>query len=170
MNMCILIPAIVGLLCALLGYFLGKSSVKEVDETLYTSKISKLETDLKACNSKLGALKMQDSRMAAAMSAPLLVFNAAEAKAIFGKLIKENDLKIIEGIGPKIEQLFFNAGITTWKALSETSVAKCQEVLNGGGEAFKVHNPGTWPEQAKLAYEGQWKKLLEWQDILEGGK
>ena len=170
MNMCILIPAIVGLLCALFGYLLGKSSVKKVDETIYTNKISRLEGDLKECNSKLGALKMQDSRMAAAMSTPLLVFNAGEAKAIFGKLIKENDLKIVEGIGPKIEQLFLSAGISTWKKLSETSVADCQAVLNGGGEAFKVHNPGTWPEQAKLAYEGQWKKLLEWQDKLDGGK
>ncbi|WP_435136039.1 hypothetical protein [Formosa sp. A9] len=170
MNMCILIPLIVGLISALLGYLLGKAGQKPVDVSGYTSKISKLEADLKDCNSKLGALKMQDSRMAAAMAAPLIAFNAAEAKAIYGKLIKENDLKIVEGIGPKIEQLFHDSGITTWKSLSEASIATCQKVLDGGGEAYKVHNPGTWPEQAKLAYEGQWKKLYEWQQVLKGGK
>ncbi|WP_435048830.1 hypothetical protein [Formosa sp. S-31] len=168
--MCILIPLIVGIISALLGYLLGKSSQKPVDVTSYTTKISNLESDLKACHSKLGALEMQDRRMAAAMETPLLVFNAAEAKAIFGKLIKENDLKVVEGIGPKIEQLFRNSGITTWKSLSETSLETCQNVLDGGGDAFKMHNPGTWAEQAKLAYEGQWKKLFEWQQSLKGGK
>ncbi|MDG1393490.1 MAG: 50S ribosomal protein L21, partial [Flavobacteriaceae bacterium] len=28
----------------------------------------------------------------------------------------------------------------------------------------------TWPKQARLAYDGKWKKLLEWQDELDGGK
>lgn len=167
MNMCILIPLIVGLICALLGYLLGKACCKKVDVEVYTNKIAKLEDDLKTCNSNL---EMQDSRMAAAMAAPLVVFNALEAKAVFGKVIKENDLKIVEGIGPKIEQLFFNEGIKTWKSLSETSVEECENVLMKGGEAYKIHKPGTWPRQAKMAYEGQWKKLLEWQDVLDGGK
>ncbi|MBP1838484.1 hypothetical protein [Formosa algae] len=170
MSICILIPIIVGLLCALFGYLLGKASCKKVDTEVYTNTIAKLEGDLQTCHSKLGALEMQDRRMAASMSAPVVVFNASEAKTVFGKLVKENDLKIVEGIGPKIEQLFFSAGISTWKALSETSVEDCKTILKGGGEAYKIHNPGTWPEQAKLAYEGQWKKLLDWQDKLDGGK
>ncbi|WP_066222548.1 hypothetical protein [Formosa haliotis] len=170
MDMCILIPLIVGAICALLGYLLGKAGHKAVDLDVYNNKIARLEGELKDCNAKLNALKMQDSRMAAHMSTPAILFNAAEAKAIFGKLIKENDLKIVEGIGPKIEELFHNAGVKTWKALSETSVETCQSILDGGGEAFVVHKPGTWPEQARLAYEGQWKKLLEWQEELKGGK
>ncbi len=30
--------------------------------------------------------------------------------------------------------------------------------------------PGTWPEQAKMAAEGKWDELKKWQDELNGGK
>ena len=158
MNWCLLIPLLVGLICAILGYLLGKYLGKEenevIDVDVWKNKVAKLETDLKACEAKNA----------------LIPFNASEAKAIFGKKIRENDLTIIEGIGPKIEELFNKQDIKTWKELSEISVQKCQQILDEGGERFKVHNPGTWPEQAKLAYQGNWKKLLEWQDELDGGK
>ena len=97
-------------------------------------------------------------------------FNQNQAASVFGKKIKENDLTIIEGIGPKIQQLFHNNNIKTWKSLSNCSVQKCQSILDDGGEAYRIHNPGTWPKQARLAYEGKWKKLLEWQEELDGGQ
>ncbi len=118
--------------------------------------IAKLEQELKAC---------EESKKAV-----VVPFNADAAKVVFGKKIQQDDLKIVEGIGPKVEELFHNHGIKTWKALSETSVEKCQEVLKTGGEHFKVHNPGTWPKQAELAYQGKWEELLKWQDELDGGK
>ncbi len=97
-------------------------------------------------------------------------FDAEKAKAVFEKKINLDDLKIVEGIGPKIEELFHQAGVKTWKALSETSVEKCQEVLNSGGDRFKIHNPETWPKQSELAYQGKWEELKKWQDELDGGK
>ncbi|WP_250433470.1 hypothetical protein [Hanstruepera flava] len=158
MNWCILIPLLVGFICAILGYLLGKYLGKEenekIDVDVWKNKVAKLESDLKACKERHD----------------LIPFNASEAKAIFGRKIRENDLTVIEGIGPKIEELFNNQGVKTWKELSEMSVQKCQQVLDDGGERFKIHNPGTWPEQAKMAYEGNWKELLEWQDELKGGK
>ena len=86
------------------------------------------------------------------------------------KKVNENDLKIIEGIGPKIEELFKTSGILTWKALSETSVDRCREILNKAGERFQIHDPGTWPRQAKLCYEGKWQELKDWQATLDGGR
>lgn len=160
--MCTLIPILVGAICALLGYLLGRLLGGG-------NNTADLEAELKDCKAKLGALKMQDSRMAAAMTSTI-PFNAAEAKSVFGKVIKENDLTVVEGIGPKIQELFHNHGVKTWKALSECTVDKCQSVLDSGGENYKIHDPGTWPEQAKLAYEGSWKRLLDWQDELDGGK
>jgi predicted flap endonuclease-1-like 5' DNA nuclease len=97
-------------------------------------------------------------------------FNAAAAKAAIGKSVKQDDLKVVEGIGPKIEQMFHAAGIPTWKALSETPVARCQEILDGGGNRYKVHQPGSWPMQAKMAYEGKWVELAKWQDEHGYGK
>src|SRR5690606_25153110 len=100
----------------------------------------------------------------------LLPFNAQAAKAALGKTIKRDDLKIVEGIGPKIQQLFNSYNIKTWKDLSETAVAKCQEILDSGGAPYKIHDPASWPRQAKMAYEGKWKDLHKWQEEHKRGK
>jgi len=139
--------------------------VKEKDVDIWKNKVANLKADLEACNQSKLSL---ESNMKAAVVED--TFNADAAKAVFGKRIKQDDLKVVEGIGPKIEGLFHNFGIKTWKALSEASVEKCQEVLNSGGERYKIHNPGTWPKQSQLAYEGKWEELLKWQDELDGGK
>jgi predicted flap endonuclease-1-like 5' DNA nuclease len=81
-----------------------------------------------------------------------------------------NDLKIIEGIGPKIEQLLKDAGINTWQHLAGASVEKIQEVLDNAGSRYKLANPSTWPKQAELAAGGKWDELKEYQDYLQGGK
>lgn len=89
-------------------------------------------------------------------------------KAGFGKF-KNNDLKIVEGIGPKISELLNNNGIKSWKELSETSVEKIQEILDSQGSKFKLANPGSWPKQAGLAAAGKWTELAKLQDELQGG-
>jgi len=77
---------------------------------------------------------------------------------------KKDSLRKIEGIGPKIEQMLYTEGIYTWDALSKTEVAFIQTVLDKGGPAYKVHNPGSWPFQAGLAATGKWDELKKWQD------
>lgn len=83
---------------------------------------------------------------------------------------KKDDLKAVEGIGPKIEGLLHNAGINTWEALSGTDVGKLQDILDKAGKRYALADPGTWPKQAKLAAEGKWDELEEYQDFLNGGK
>ncbi len=196
---CWLIPLLVGLICAVLGYLIGglsrrmNGAVNDLED-----KVAKLETGLKSCSRQKASLqaeldahkrskdneesKIRLSSTEVGTSAALvgktseesvtkeILFDAAAAKAIFGKKIKEDDLKIVEGIGPKIEELFHFAGVTTWKALSETSIEKCEEILKAGGERFRLHKPDTWPDQARLAFEGKWQELANWQDKLNGGK
>lgn len=84
--------------------------------------------------------------------------------------IKENDLKIIEGIGPKISALLVEAGVDTWQKLSETPVEKLREILENGGKRFKIHDPSTWPQQAEFAANANWQKLKAYQDYLVGGR
>lgn len=194
MNWCILIPLLVGAICAILGYLLGRllggggnqddcndkvakleAELKacrdaSVDVSAYKKKISGLEVDLAACKASLNKPSPSVVSSIAASAAPLIAFNSDAAKAAYGKKIKQDDLTVVEGIGPKISGLFNNHDVKTWKDLSECTVAKCQEVLDSGGERYKIHNPGTWPEQAKLAYEGKWAELKAWQDTLDGGK
>jgi len=80
------------------------------------------------------------------------------------------DLKIVEGVGPKIEQLLKNGGIKTWRDLAGASVDKLKSILDAAGDRYRIHDPGTWPEQAQLATDGDWDKLKEYQDFLEGGR
>lgn len=178
---CILIPVLVGLICGILGYLLGKMNSKG-DDSLALS----LQADLDACkantrnlNAKISSLEADLASKAsiasstqsfAATTAPAFLFDASLAATLYGKKIKENDLKIVEGIGPKIEALFNAAGITTWQELSETSTEKLQSILDAGGENYAIHNPSTWAKQALLAYQGKWQELKDWQQGLLGGK
>ncbi|WGD35937.1 hypothetical protein [Olleya sp. YS] len=179
---CWLIPLLVGVISAILGYLLGKflggGSDNNVDIDVYKNRISKLETDLAACRTSKeatsrssGAGNTVSSLAASTASAKTgVAFDAAAAKAAFGKKIKENDLTVVEGIGPKIQELFHNHDVKTWSALANCSVEKCKDVLKSGGKRFEMHKPGTWPEQADLAAKGLWQKLKEWQDQLDGGR
>jgi len=167
---CWLIPLLVGILCAVFGYLLGKSNNKSSgisgDLKILQEKNTKLEEELALCNQKLSSDAFSGSSFAAAAKP----FDSKAARTALGKRVKEDDLKIVEGIGPKIEGLFHNYNIKTWRALSDTTVAKCQEVLDSGGEKYKIHDPASWPMQAKMCYENKWKDLHQWQEEHLHGK
>ena len=218
--MCFLIPVLVGLISAILGYLLGKmtaggndlylkskleASEKEI-ETL-NNKVFLLEkdrnttplgfassnTELKNCQeqnlkleeeikiykeksiqlaSQLKELKTNSSldSLGFATNISDIPFDEEAAFAAFGKKIVENDLKIIEGIGPKIEELYHNAGINTWKQLAQTPVSTSKQILEDAGSRYAIHNPETWAKQALMAYERKWLELKEYQAALHGGK
>lgn len=92
------------------------------------------------------------------------------ATQILGRKYNADDLKIVEGIGPKIEELLHKAGIKTWIQLADSEAVTIKEILISGGDQFQLHDPGTWPNQARLAADGLWKELKELQDKLHGGK
>ena len=81
-----------------------------------------------------------------------------------------DDLKKIEGIGPKIEELLHSAGFETYAKVADADADALKQVLNDAGSRFAVHDPTTWPKQARLADLGQWDELKTWQDELQGGK
>ena len=78
------------------------------------------------------------------------------------------DLKKIEGVGPKIEEALNAAGIKNFGQLAASDAAKVKEILATAG--LGSHDPSTWPEQAQMAAEGKWDQLKKWQDVLDGGK
>ncbi len=84
--------------------------------------------------------------------------------AVVDKLTK------IEGIGPKIEGLLYAAGISTYAQLAETSAEHIREILLSAGSRYKMFDPTTWPQQARLAADGNWDELQTLQDELNGGK
>lgn len=84
--------------------------------------------------------------------------------------VQADDLKKIEGIGPKIAQYLQETGISTYEALAKASISQLKEVLSTAGPRYKMHDPNTWVKQAQLAQEGKWEELKSWQKTLKGGK
>jgi predicted flap endonuclease-1-like 5' DNA nuclease len=83
---------------------------------------------------------------------------------------KQDDLKAVEGIGPKIETLLKAHGIKTWGDLAKATPTEIREILARGGERFALANPESWPDQAALARDGRWDDLKNFQSVLDAGR
>ena len=94
----------------------------------------------------------------------------APGKKSSKKESKGDDLKKIEGIGPKIAGILNDNGVVTFADLAGTEVEKIREILLTAGSRYKMHDPATWPEQAKLAANGDWDALQQLQASLDGGR
>jgi predicted flap endonuclease-1-like 5' DNA nuclease len=81
-----------------------------------------------------------------------------------------DDLKKIEGIGPKIEAILKEAGLPTFAAVADSNAVAIREILSAAGPRYNSHDPETWAAQAALARDGKWDELKKWQDELNGGK
>jgi large subunit ribosomal protein L21 len=103
--------------------------------------------------------------VAAPAAAPVAKAAPAKKAAKVG-----DDLVIIEGIGPKIDGLFKDAGITTFAQLADTSVEKMKEILTAAGPRYAIHNPTTWAEQAAMARDGKMAELKTWQEANNAAK
>lgn len=105
-----------------------------------------------------------------AAAAPVAsVIDLAAAKKAGFSIKNANDLTIVEGIGPKINELFNNAGIKTFAQLASTTVPQMRKILDAGGSRFRIANPGTWAQQAALAADNKWAELKKLQDKLSAG-
>jgi predicted flap endonuclease-1-like 5' DNA nuclease len=165
-------------------------NAKVADLATANSRITQLEGEIKISGEKAKALQgslegekvklgeeikhLRDELYKAGQkisaTAPVLfVPDMKLAAEILGKQFKADDLKIVEGVGPKIEELIHAAGIKSWAQLAETTTEKLKSILEAGGDQFKLHDPATWPQQANLAAQGLWKELKELQDKLQGG-
>ncbi len=102
----------------------------------------------------------------AAKAAPKKAAVKKRAAAVTG----DDNLKRIEGIGPKIESVLKDAGIPTFAALAAADEAALRGILETAGGRLRSHDPTTWPQQAALAAEERWDELKELQDRLAGGR
>ncbi len=84
--------------------------------------------------------------------------------------IQDDDLQIIEGIWPKIEALLQKHNVVTYRDMIDQWVTGLENILEQWGKRFQSHSPATWPDQAKLADQGKWRELEEYQEILQWGK
>ena len=94
---------------------------------------------------------------------------AKKAKPAAPKKVKAEELTKIEGIGPKAEEALVGKGIATYAELSKTSPEKIKEILTEASSTLAHLDPTSWPKQAKMAANGKWDELKEWQDNVKGG-
>ena len=62
---------------------------------------------------------------------------------------ERDDLKKLDGVGPKLEEVFNAAGIATFENFAATKVEKLNEILEEAGSRYASKDPAPWIEQAK---------------------
>jgi len=82
---------------------------------------------------------------------------------------KKDDLKKIEGLGPKASEALVNAGVDTFAKLAKKTAEEIKEILTEESSTLAHLVTTTWPKQAELAAAGKWEELKAWQDELDGG-
>jgi len=83
--------------------------------------------------------------------------------------IVADDLKKIEGIGPKIADVLAEAGLSTYRAVADSTPEAIKEIMSAH-KTLASKDPSTWCKQAGLAADGKWDELKKWQDEMDGGK
>lgn len=142
-----------------------KQSEKEGgDEAKPKEKKAKVAAEEKAPTSEEKAPESKEKTPKSEEKAP-----ESEVKAPKKATTAEDDLTKIEGIGPKIADIFKEAGINTFADLADKSEDDLKGILTESGPRYASKNPGSWPKQAKMAAEGNWDELQEWQDSVKGG-
>ncbi|QPC81473.1 ATP synthase F1 subunit gamma [Phototrophicus methaneseepsis] len=85
------------------------------------------------------------------------------------KNVKQDDLKVVEGIGPKMEKALKAAGIDTWAKLAEATEADIHAAIEAAGMSF-APSLGTWSQQASYAAKGDWDGLQTYKNELTAGR
>ncbi len=145
-----------------------KLTQAEAEIERLNEQLRKVKGDLMLAEGERNALREQMANAGVGLESAKVA--APKSVTFAGKKWKWDDLKIVEGIGPKIADLLNSKGIKTWKQLSEASPERLKEILDAAGPNFQIHDPGTWPAQARLADQGKWEELKKLQDELSGGK
>lgn len=83
---------------------------------------------------------------------------------------REDDLKMIEGIGPRVENILKANGIYSFVDLAAAPVAHLKSLLAEKSAIGQFHEPQTWPQQSLLAAQGRWVDLEALKEDLHGGR
>ena len=118
-----------------------------------------------------GAKKAAPAKKEVAPKAEKLVEAVEEVKAPkAAKATKGDDLKIIEGIGPKAAEALVAAGIDTFVKLAKATAEEVKAILDASTSKVQHLDPTTWAQQSQLAADGKMDELKKLQDELNGGK
>jgi len=101
------------------------------------------------------------------MADPLAAEESVETQ-VSAEPVAPDNLRKIEGIGPKSAATLQDAGILSFSQLASLAPDDIKNILTAAG--IRIGFPDTWPEQAALAAAGKWDELAALQDTLVGGR
>ncbi|MEM8508150.1 MAG: hypothetical protein AAF717_09990 [Bacteroidota bacterium] len=117
-----------------------------VEEALDTKKTTK--------KVKKNVAKTQKAVTSTAKAVTKKATTQVEKVAATASALVKDDLKLIKGIGPKLEKIFNENGIETFAQLAKTSEAKMRAMLEKAGPVFKNANFSEWVKQAEDMAKG----------------
>lgn len=156
---------------------LGRIQSLEAELGAARSETAAREQELAARRAELDQARGDWSAQLAERDQRLSLLEAGRAAPVMGVASLEepgtaaaepDDLAVVEGIGPKISRLLQDSGIRTFRQLAESPVERLQQILDQA--RLRLADPGTWPEQARLAAAGDWEALSALQGRLKGGR
>ena len=139
----------------------GTKKLKPTPATVETEappvlqKATKIEVDVEATKKEVANDTSDDETSA-----------KKEKKA---KKSEADDLTKIEGVGPKAAEALVNAGMDTFSKVAKGDAEKIKEVLTEANSRMAHLDTTSWPKQSKMAADGNWDELKEWQDSVKGG-
>ncbi len=74
--------------------------------------------------------------------------------------ITDNNLQIIEGIGPKMESVLKENGISSLTVLAGKSHGELKNILDKYGDRYRIIDPSDWSHQATLASNRDFDGLI----------
>jgi predicted flap endonuclease-1-like 5' DNA nuclease len=85
--------------------------------------------------------------------------------------VEPDDLKRIEGIGPKLSSVLQEAGIMTYAQLAAATPDELEQILEAADpRLLRLADPAAWSEQAALAATGEWEALDALKGTLKRGR
>ncbi len=108
----------------------------------------------------------EQARLAAA--GDLTALQSQQARIKGGGAVIEDDLTLIEGIGPKSAAALRDAGITTFAQVAAMTPEQLEQIVRERGVRL-VGSTASWPEQARLAAAGDLSGLEALRAKLRGG-
>lgn len=109
------------------------------------------------------------AKTSGAKAKPRAASAAEGGAAAVAELVAEDDLTVIEGIGPKISSILKASGIATYADLAAATEDRLREILSAAGLRLAPSLP-TWARQAEIAARGAWDELKALQRQLTAGR
>lgn len=126
------------------------------------------KTKTRSVTTKAWSQKKSDDKITVKETKKVKEAEKIPAKKTSAKATKGDDLTKIEGIGPKIQDALYAAGILSYADLSGSKIGDLRKIL--ADNELSQHDPKTWKKQATLAKNEKRDDLEKLQEELNAGK